>query len=125
MQLPFLFPQRETIFDVPMANMIGLDYLGPMESKDLTNIFLMNKIQELRRKRKWSVSKAAQRLGIPISTYREWERGRRLPAEALLKIADLYEVPLSYFSNRPELKEENIKKAIYYLEAGLEFLKNL
>lgn len=95
-----------------------------MKNTEQINKFLMSQIQNLRYRKKWSVSMAARKLNIAISTYREWEKGRKIPAEALVKIANLYEMPLSYFSNRPELKDENLKKAIYYFEAGLEYLKN-
>lgn len=80
-------------------------------------------LQELRQKKKWSLAQAAKRLGVPTSTYREWEAGRRIPAEALLKLSSVFGVSVSNLLGQVDERSEKLKKSVYYLEAALELVR--
>jgi transcriptional regulator with XRE-family HTH domain len=52
-------------------------------------------MEQLRKKKNWSQQEAADRLGIAKSTYAGYESGyRRPPLQALIQIADLFEVSI-------------------------------
>ena len=55
----------------------------------------LNKIIQLRRKRTGlTIKQAAEKLGVPASTYRDWEYGAKIPALALLDLSKLYKVSI-------------------------------
>ncbi|ETA73247.1 helix-turn-helix domain-containing protein [Ligilactobacillus equi] len=66
-----------------------------------------NKIQALRENKGWSKTYVANRIGIKMQTYANYEYGRRQPDfETLSKIANLYSVTTDYLLGR-DGKEEN------------------
>lgn len=77
---------------------------------------LGNKLAELRKKKKLTQEDAAKRIGIPRSTYSNYESGKREPdLETLKLLADLYEVSTDYLTgakNKASNKYEPALKAI-------------
>ena len=58
---------------------------------------MMNRIKELREAKGISMKEAARRLGLPYTTYVNYEKGAREPnSEALIKIADFFGVSIDY-----------------------------
>lgn len=54
-------------------------------------------MKQYRRALGWSRKYAAWRLGVAVSTWSQWENGKRLPtADFLGMIAHLYEVPICH-----------------------------
>jgi transcriptional regulator with XRE-family HTH domain len=69
---------------------------------------LLKRLLELRKNKNWSMQETADRLGIAKSTYAGYESGYRMPPiQALVEIADLYEITVDYLLNR---EEENNRK---------------
>ena len=63
----------------------------------------MNRLEELRLKRGWNATEAAEKLGFPKTTYYNYEKGnRQLYPEQLIKIADFYGVSIDYLLGRDE-----------------------
>jgi transcriptional regulator with XRE-family HTH domain len=64
-------------------------------------MFFGKKLKELRRKKGMTQKEVAVRLGIPPSTYRQWEEGTK-PRDftVLKKISALYEIPIEYLIER-------------------------
>ncbi len=81
------------------------------------------KIKSLRLKRNWSQSLLAKKLKVAPSTYGAWEKGKKIPAQRLAEIAKIFGVSTSYLLGDEDLQRENLKKAIYYLEEGIDLLK--
>lgn len=55
----------------------------------------LNKIIQTKRKRTGlTIKQAAQKLGVPASTYRDWEYGAKVPALALLDLSKLYGISI-------------------------------
>lgn len=85
----------------------------------------MNKtLSALRKKKKWSRLTTAKKLDVPESTYRDWERGRKVPSEILPALSSIFGVSIaSLLGEKDDDRNENLKKSIYYIEAGLDLLK--
>ncbi|WP_141433925.1 helix-turn-helix domain-containing protein [Bacillus sp. 03113] len=62
---------------------------------------MLKQLEHLRKKNNWSQQDAADRLGIAKSTYAGYESGyRRPPLQALIQIADLFDVSIDYLLGR-------------------------
>ncbi len=53
---------------------------------------LQDRLKVLRERRGLSVAEVARRVGVPVSTYREWEYGRAIRGEPYLALAQVFEV---------------------------------
>lgn len=88
---------------------------------------MMNhKLRELRKSKGLSIEKVAVQIGVPVSTYRDYEYGTRLPADLLKPISELYEMSISDLlgvSSSDEALNEVISNVIYSLEKNIEILK--
>ena len=45
-----------------------------------------NRLQKIRLEKGFSIKQMAAMAGIPVSTYKEWENGRKIPAHLLLTL---------------------------------------
>lgn len=71
-----------------------------------------NRLEELRALNKWSKSETARHLGIPVSTYSNYEYGNREPdIETIGKIAKLYEVSTDYLMGLTNSKSQPLDRA--------------
>lgn len=62
---------------------------------------MLKQLEQLRKRNNWSQQDAADRLGIAKSTYAGYESGyRRPPLQALIQIADLFEVSIDHLFGR-------------------------
>lgn len=53
---------------------------------------ITQKIRQLRKERKMTLKETAKLLCVPVSTYRDWEYGRKIPADAAIKLAEVFDV---------------------------------
>lgn len=61
----------------------------------------LKKLKELREKNKLSQAKISENLGLPLTTYHNYEIGRNEPnISNLIKLADFYQVSLDYLVGR-------------------------
>ena len=64
---------------------------------------IVNRLEELRLRKGWNATEAAEKLGFPKTTYYNYEKGnRQLYPEQLIKIADFYGVSIDYLLGRDE-----------------------
>jgi transcriptional regulator with XRE-family HTH domain len=64
---------------------------------------IVNRLEELRLRRGWNATEAAEKLGFPKTTYYNYEKGnRQLYPEQLIKIADFYGVSIDYLLGRDD-----------------------
>ncbi len=82
------------------------------------------KIRQLRLKKKKSLRELSLYLGVAVTTYRAWEMGRKIPSNALKKIAEYHHVTVGYLLGQENNDHEAIRRAIYYVEEGLELMKS-
>ena len=83
---------------------------------------LNNKLRTLRQERRMTMKKIAALIGIPVSTYRDWEYGTKVPAEQVYNIAKIFQVSISeLFGTEVDLNKE---KLIKLLEDALDLVKN-
>lgn len=85
---------------------------------------LAQKIRQLRIERKMTLKETAKYLGVPVSTYRDWEYGRKMPADAILKLAETFDVPMSAFSKREKSPGADLQRAIDLMEEALRIVRN-
>ncbi|MEN0058503.1 MAG: helix-turn-helix transcriptional regulator [Bdellovibrio sp.] len=53
------------------------------------------RLAQLRKERQWTQKQVAEALGIPHSTYKEWEYGRKIQGEGIyVRMADLFGISL-------------------------------
>lgn len=85
---------------------------------------ISQKIRKYRLERKMTLKATAQLLGVPLSTYRDWEYGRKIPAEVLPKLAEAFNLPLTVFSEKSVLNPNDLQKAVVLLEEALMIVRN-
>lgn len=88
----------------------------------------MNRMQQLRMNQGISMKQAAAALGMPYTTYVNYEKGAREPSsEVLIRIAQYYGVSVDYLLGRsacgtPELSGEDRRDIARTLEALMQQL---
>jgi transcriptional regulator with XRE-family HTH domain len=77
------------------------------------------KIKRLRKERKLTLREVAQGIGVPLTTYREWEYGRAIRSEHLINLAKFFGVSLEDLTNSEHIQdlslEQRLKIAIDHL----------
>ena len=51
-----------------------------------------SRLKKLRHLKELSIEEVSKKIGVPASTYREWESGRAIQGEPYLKIAEVFGV---------------------------------
>lgn len=82
-----------------------------------------DRLKTLREEKGISMNQIARELKVATSTYRDWELGRRIPAESLKCLAQTLGVSLAALLGEEDEKSEQLKKAIACFEEGLALLK--
>ena len=68
----------------------------------------MNRMAELRREKGISMKQAAELLGLPYTTYVNYEKGTREPkSETLISIAHLYNTSIDYMLGKSDTRIDN------------------
>lgn len=89
----------------------------------------MLKLRELRKKCGLTMKELGVKIGVAESTISQYETGKRQPDyETLLKLADFFEVPISFFLNQPpfdcwELIDKNRKGFFQYVDIPSDVLR--
>ena len=69
------------------------------------------RLSELRTSRGLTQDRVASAIGLPVKTYRNYERGeRQTPTDVLFKLADFYDVSLDYLMGH-DVSESDADKA--------------
>lgn len=69
---------------------------------------------------------AAHLIGISVSTYRDWEYGRKIPASYISHMAKAFDVSIHRLlgEDHPN-KEVDLKEVLFHLEQAIKLLKEL
>lgn len=82
------------------------------------------RLRSLRKSRGLTMREMARRVGVPETTYREWEIGRAIQGEPYVRMSEALGVSLTELltGHRPE--QAHLLGEIEAVEAGLKQLKN-
>lgn len=84
---------------------------------------LATKLKQLRIEKSWSLATAARRLSVPVSTYKEWEMGRKIPVDQLVNLAALHSTSVSNLLGQKQISNEELAKGLLALEAAMAHVK--
>jgi transcriptional regulator with XRE-family HTH domain len=70
-------------------------------------------------------AQVARRLGIPDTTYREWEYGRAIQGEPYQKLAEIFDIRVLELLIGPQADREQLVKDVEQAEGILRKLKQL
>jgi transcriptional regulator with XRE-family HTH domain len=82
------------------------------------------KLRSLRLERNMTMKDVALALQISRSTYRDWEYGRKVPAKALAKIAEVFKVSLNDLLEQGAFDVQLFPRAISLIEEALSILRS-
>jgi transcriptional regulator with XRE-family HTH domain len=81
------------------------------------------RIRELRNKKKLTMRETSQGIGVPITTYREWEYGRAIRGNHLVKLAKFFEVSPEELAG--QVKQSSLLEPQQHLDQALKHLEFL
>ena len=86
---------------------------------------LSQRLKHLRQAQGLSAKDVAQKLNIPVSTYRDWELGTQITGEPYRELSSLFKVTLNSLMYGEEKKSsEQILKMLRVIKTSLEDLEN-
>lgn len=87
---------------------------------------LEKRIRHIREKKKMTMKEVARKIGVSVSTYRDWEYGRKIPASRIPKIAEALGVTTGKLLGELEqLRADNLEHTISLLEEALKNLRKI
>lgn len=84
---------------------------------------LGERLRQLRMEKAQSLKEIAGQLGVSLTTYREWEEGRRVPAEYLPNLANIHSVSITALLGLENEAELELKRALSQFESGIKLLR--
>lgn len=84
---------------------------------------LSQRIKKLRQEQKMTLKEMAQHLGVPTSTYRDWEYGSKIPADVLIELSQLFKSSPNELLGLEKIQNRNLRQAIQLIEEGLKLLR--
>ena len=82
-----------------------------------------NRLIRLRKKAKLSMKEVAEQIGVPISTYRDWEYGRSMKTNIYVKLSLVLKVSLSELLTGQKSQSSEILNHIEAIEKHIEDLR--
>lgn len=86
---------------------------------------IARKIRSFRQDRRMTIKEIAARIGVPPSTYRDWEYGRKINADKLQKLADAFEVSMAELTGGDNTNRNGLRKVTQLLEEALGILRKI
>jgi len=62
-------------------------------------------------------------LGVSVTTYREWEEGRKIPVERLVSLAELHSTSISDLLGQKQLANEELAMALKSFANGIDHVR--
>jgi transcriptional regulator with XRE-family HTH domain len=81
------------------------------------------RLKHLREKRGFTMKALAKRIGVPASTYRDWEYGGSIRGDAYLKLAEALNIGLYELMTGKEPNYGEIQEILLSLEKNVNDLK--
>lgn len=82
------------------------------------------RLRRLREERNLSIKEMAEKVGVPLTTYREWEYGRAIKGEPYVKIAQALAIGLGELLCGEKPQCQKVVDQIERIEQHLSMLKN-
>jgi transcriptional regulator with XRE-family HTH domain len=82
------------------------------------------RLKHLREERDLGVAELAKKIGIPASTYREWEYGRAIKGEPYVGIANALNISLQELMTGEKPNKNQLLKKFEHLESQFSGFKN-
>ncbi len=86
---------------------------------------LGSKLRSLRLSKRMTIKEVAGRIKVAPSTYRDWEYGRKVSAEKLGMLSDLFEISTPELIGRSQESGSELSKVIQLLEESLLRLRKI
>ena len=86
---------------------------------------LAKKLRILRLRQRMTIKELAALIQVPASTYRDWEYGRKISAEKISKLAEVFEVSINELMGEDEKSPKELTKAIFIIEEALQLLRKI
>lgn len=83
------------------------------------------RLKHLREKQGVSPTQMAKELKVSLSTYRDWEYGRKITGEPYLKIASVLGVGLNELLGNDTKHYKDIKETLHQIKISLKKLENI
>ncbi len=85
------------------------------------------KLRQLRTERKWSQSEAAEKIGVSLRTYQNYESCRMQPKKSALygTIAELFGVTADYLLQEDAARSDGAETTVFTADALIRGSKNL
>lgn len=81
------------------------------------------KLRSLREERRLTMKEVAEQAGVSLSTYREWEYGRKILGEPYVKIAEALGVSVGELLSGKKPTKQGVMDELRALEVHLQNLK--
>lgn len=84
---------------------------------------LSDRLRRLRTEKGYSVKEVAEAIGVPVTTYREWEHGRKIVGEPYLALSKVFEVSLYELLTGEKTSGFDLSRSFSVIEAELRKMK--
>lgn len=81
------------------------------------------RLKRLREGKNLSVKEVADQINVPVTTYREWEHGRKIVGEPYVDLAKAFEISVHELITGQKYGNDGIYKSVEVIEAELKKIK--
>ena len=83
---------------------------------------LSSRLKRLRKEKNLSVKDVAEKIKVPLTTYREWEHDRKIVGEPYIDLARVFEVSVYELITGEKSSGKEVSKSLEIIEAELNKL---
>lgn len=87
------------------------------------NETLSDRLRRLRTLKGFSVKEVAEQIKVPLTTYREWEHGRKIVGEPYVELARVFEVSVYEMITGEKTLSNDVIRSFELIEIELKKLK--
>jgi transcriptional regulator with XRE-family HTH domain len=84
---------------------------------------MADRLQRLRNEKRLTQKSLAEQIGIPVSTYRDWEYGREIRGEPYLALAEVFGVGLYELLTGEKRSPSRMRKIVEDIDKSVTELK--
>lgn len=84
---------------------------------------LGNRLKTLREKKGLTVKEVSDKIGVPITTYREWENGRKIVGEPYAQLSKVFEISVFELITGEKASSTELFKSVEIIEIELQKIK--
>lgn len=84
---------------------------------------LSSRLKRLRKEKNLSVKDVAEKINVPLTTYREWEHDRKIVGEPYIELARVFEVSVYELITGEKSSGKEVSKSLEIIELELNKLK--